>query len=38
MTPSGWLLEAVFGDKMTLEGFGGISDILRGTSLVSVCE
>lgn len=38
MTPSGWLLEAVFGDNMNLEGFGGISDMLRGTSLVSVCE
>lgn len=36
MTPSGWLLEAVFEDNMTLEGFGGISNILRGTILVSV--
>ncbi|KAB0337429.1 hypothetical protein FD755_025610 [Muntiacus reevesi] len=35
MTPSGWLLEAVFEDNMTLEGFGGISNILRGTILVS---
>ena len=36
MTPSGWLLEAVFEENMTLEGFGGISNILRGTILVSV--
>lgn len=23
MIPSGWFLEAVFGDNMNLEGFGG---------------
>lgn len=38
MISSSWLLEAVLGDNMNLEGFGGISDMLRGTSLMSVCE
>lgn len=36
--PRGWLLEAVFGDNVNLEGFGCISDILHGTRLVSVSE
>lgn len=36
MIPNGWLLKALFGDNMNLLRFGGISDMLRGTILVSV--